>query len=128
MELAISLVATIVLGWTLSAMYRRAYSLIFHKAQKPLLWCILVTLMSGLFWFVCGYFGLPASVAAWASTMAIAINWSRGQETPIDAVALKRGTLLYRLGFGGFIVAAIVGWIMFYGKVCNMSGECAGFF
>ena len=43
-------------------------------------------------------------------------------------MGISHGALLYRVGLAGFVVAALVGWVIFYGQSCNSAGECSGFF
>jgi len=56
-------------------------------------------------------------------------NESRAQANEMySEMGLKHGAILYRVGLGGFVIASIVGWVIFYGQSCNSAGQCSGFF
>jgi len=63
------------------------------------------------------------SVPPWAATIAFFMNIrprssneSRAQSNEMySEMGLKHGAILYRVGLGGFVIASIVGWVIFYG-------------
>lgn len=42
-------------------------------------------------------------------------------------MGLSHGALLYRAGLAGFVVAALVGWVIFYAQLCNSAGNVVVF-
>jgi len=136
MDIALSIIGILVLGFVLNVMFKQSYNFVFFLAKKPLLWVCLVTALSGLFWFISGFSGLSVSSAAWATTMAVFMNLPPSSTSDAKALAnemyaemgIKHGALLYRIGLAGFVVSALVGWVIFYGQSCNSAGECSGFF
>ena len=136
MDIVLLVAGILILGFLLNVVLKQSYNFVFYLAKNPLLWICLVTGLSGLFWFVCGFFGLSVSVTAWATIMAFFMNLPPSSTTEAKTLAnemyeemgIKHGALLYRLGLAGFVVAAIASWIIFYGQTCNSVGQCSGFF
>lgn len=136
MDIVLSIIGILVLGFALNVIFKQSYNFVFFLAKKPVLWVCLVTALSGLFWFVSGFSGLSVSSAAWATTMAFFMNLPPSSSNEAKALAnemyaemgLSHGALLYRVGLAGFVVAALAGWVIFYGQTCNSAGECSGFF
>ena len=136
MDIALTLIGIVVLGFALNLIFKQSYNFVFFLAKKPLLWICFVTVLSGLFWFICGFYGLSVSSAAWATTMAVFMNFPPRSTSEAKALAnemyaemgLNHGALLYRVGLAGFVIAALAGWVIFYGQTCNSVGECSGFF
>ena len=135
MDVVISIIGIMVLGFLLNVLFKQSYNLVFFLEKKPVLWVFLITLMGGLFWFFSGLSGLSVSTAAWATTMAVAMNFPPRSTSESKEIAnemylemgIKHGPLLYRLGLAGFVISALAGWVIFYGKTCNSAGECSGF-
>jgi energy-coupling factor transporter transmembrane protein EcfT len=136
MHLVLIIFGILALGFFLNVILKQTYNFFFFLGKKPWLWILIVTVFSGLFWFICAFLGWSVSVPAWAATISLIMNLppSSNKESKESAneiyseMGMKNGVLLYRIGLGGFVLAAIASWVIFYGQSCNNAGECSGFF
>lgn len=136
MNIALSTIGILVLGFLLSFTLKQTYNFIFFLSKKPVMWIFVVTVISGFFWLLSALLGSPVSIPAWATTIAIITNLpprSTNESKELvreiySEMGLKHGSLLYRFGLGGFAVASIGSWVIFYGQTCNSAGQCSTFF
>lgn len=136
MNIALSILGILILGFLLNVVLKQTYNFIFFLAKKPILWVFIVTILSSLFWLLCAFVGWSVSIPAWAAIMAFFMNLPPSSTKESKELAnemytemgLKHGSLLYRFGLGGFVVASIVCWVIFYSQTCNSAGRCSGFF
>lgn len=136
MEIALNIVGILVLGFLVNVVLKQTYNFVFFMGKKPLLWVLIVTVVSALLWFFCALLGWSVSIPAGVATIAFFMNIppsstieSKAQAQEMRSeMGLKHGALLYRVGLGGFAAASVAGWVIFYGQSCNSAGQCSSFF
>lgn len=136
MDIVLNIIGILALGFFVNVVLKQTYNFVFFMGKKPLLWVLVVAAVSVLLWFVCALLGWSVSIPAWAATIAFFMNIpprsnseSKAQASEMySELGLKHGAILYRVGLGGFVVASIAGWVIFYGQSCNSAGQCSGFF
>ena len=136
MNLLLTFIGILVLGFVLNVILKQTYNFIFFIGKKPVVWALVFGLVTIVFWFICASFGWSVSTPAWASTMAFFMNLPSSSSKGAKELAnemysemgIKNGALFYRIGLGIFVVSAIASWVVFYGHVCNSAGQCSGLF
>jgi hypothetical protein len=134
--MVLNIIGILALGFFVNVVLKQTYNFIFYMCRKPLLWVLVAAAVSGLLWFVSALLNWSVSIPAWAATIAFFMNIpprstteSKAQANEIYAeMGLKHGSLLYKVGLGGFVVSSIASGVIFYGQSCSSAGQCSGFF
>lgn len=134
METILMITGILLLGFVINVLLKQTYNFIFVIEHKPVLWILIMGIVSALVWGISAIFSWNVNIPAWSTTIAFFMNLppehkNREEKENVNqmvdefysGMGIKHGRLLYRLGLISFVLSGIASWILFYGEICH---EC----
>ena len=129
MDTILMIFGILLLGFVINVLLKQTYNFIFFIGRKPVLWILVITIISTVVWGISATFSWNVNVPAWSSTIAFFMNLPpehNNREEKENAnqmvdefyagMGIKHGRLLYRLGLASFACSGIASWLLLYGE------------
>jgi hypothetical protein len=141
MEILLTVLKIFIYTWILRVALAQTNNLIFMLWRRPLLWIALLALVGILNMWLAFELNWNPGIVSCSVLLATIFGWppplpkGRAKSEALDAIdtgyrelGIQRGRLKYRLGMIAFGLSSAVGYVLFFGEVCDAGDQCRHLF